>query len=701
MKTFLTCSFLILLLGGTTHAQWTQTNGPEGGAVFELFADGANLYAGTFAAGVFRSTNGGSTWQQKINGMGYQSTTAIMKIGPYLLASGTVGLYRSSDDGETWTPATGLPGGNGVNGLAVIGPHAFASTMGKGVYASEDSGATWSAANSGLPGAGANTYVGSIAAIGTTLLASASNSSNLGPMYRSTDFGASWSVANTGLPSEFISYDAMYSDGSTVYAGGYNLYKTTNSGDSWIAAESGIPTGSGISEIMSSGSSVFAAAWNYMYRSTDGGASWAALGGGLPFMTMVAVEIVGSATYAGTIADGVYKSIDNGTTWSPQNTGLKARDMNDFLVDGTALYGNGDSVFATTNNGDTWTSVRVNLRDSASMPTLLYVNGPTMFVREGTNPDRISRSTDGGATWNYADNGLSGFYSVGPFLSSGGALLAPAGRIYRSTDNGGTWLQVDSALGSLVGFAGLYKAGTTIYAYGLGVAISTDDGATWVKSDSGFASFFGIGGFAAVGSTLFAGGGFPNAIYKSTDGGSYWRTVTNLPSGGGTSQLLGFGGGLFACSPNNGIFVSTNLGSTWARISTGLPNPNYQYSLAIRNGMMFAGTSGNSVWKRPLTDVLAVREITTALPSRFALGQNYPNPFNPATTIEFRIAESGQASLKVYDILGREIATLVNEPLHAGTYETVWDASAFPSGVYYCRLTTSGSSEVRKMSIIK
>src|SRR5262249_31329609 len=118
MKILLMVGFIIMMLSSITSAQWVQTNGPEGAAVFELFADGANLYAGMGGnAGVFRSTDGGATWAQKINGMGYQPVVAMAKSGSNLLASGTSSLFYSTDNGDIWTEATGLFGS--VNDIAV------------------------------------------------------------------------------------------------------------------------------------------------------------------------------------------------------------------------------------------------------------------------------------------------------------------------------------------------------------------------------------------------------------------------------------------------------------------------------------------------------------------------------------------------------------------------------------------------------
>jgi hypothetical protein len=100
-------------------------------------------------------------------------------------------------------------------------------------------------------------------------------------------------------------------------------------------------------------------------------------------------------------------------------------------------------------------------------------------------------------------------------------------------------------------------------------------------------------------------------------------------------------------------------------------------------------------------DVVSGIEEESLLPTRYLLYQNYPNPFNPITTIKYQIPEAGIVSLKIYDILGRDIATLVNEEKPAGFYEYDFNASDLSSGVYLYQLKAGSYVESKKMLLLK
>lgn len=96
-----------------------------------------------------------------------------------------------------------------------------------------------------------------------------------------------------------------------------------------------------------------------------------------------------------------------------------------------------------------------------------------------------------------------------------------------------------------------------------------------------------------------------------------------------------------------------------------------------------------------------VIEVNTELPDNYLLSQNYPNPFNPATTIKFSIPESGMVKVSVFNVLGEEVATLVNEFREAGTHEVKFNATGLNSGIYFCRFESDSFSDIKKMMLVK
>jgi hypothetical protein len=107
---------------------------------------------------------------------------------------------------------------------------------------------------------------------------------------------------------------------------------------------------------------------------------------------------------------------------------------------------------------------------------------------------------------------------------------------------------------------------------------------------------------------------------------------------------------------------------------------------------------GDPKWGAILVDV---SEESNMLPSEYGLSQNYPNPFNPTTTLTYTMSKAGLVSVKIYDILGREVETLVNEIKQAGSNTITWDATRFASGVYFCKMQSGSFSEIKKLTLMK
>ncbi len=101
------------------------------------------------------------------------------------------------------------------------------------------------------------------------------------------------------------------------------------------------------------------------------------------------------------------------------------------------------------------------------------------------------------------------------------------------------------------------------------------------------------------------------------------------------------------------------------------------------------------------TNPLGFTNLNNGIPVKFSLSQNYPNPFNPATSFEFSVPQKSFVNLEIFDVLGRKIETLINGELKPGTYKTEWNASKYPSGVYFYRLVAGNISETKKMILLK
>lgn len=149
---------------------------------------------------------------------------------------------------------------------------------------------------------------------------------------------------------------------------------------------------------------------------------------------------------------------------------------------------------------------------------------------------------------------------------------------------------------------------------------------------------------------------------------------------------------LFAGTSGSGVFLSTNDGASWTAVNSSLTNTAV-LALATSGTNLFAGTQGGGVWRRPLSEMVASAvEMVDKLPMHFSLDQNYPNPFNPSTEIQFSLPRKCHVTLIIFDLLGRQVTTLVSEELSAGSYSTRWDAAGMSTGVYLYRLRAGDPS---------
>jgi Secretion system C-terminal sorting domain len=151
----------------------------------------------------------------------------------------------------------------------------------------------------------------------------------------------------------------------------------------------------------------------------------------------------------------------------------------------------------------------------------------------------------------------------------------------------------------------------------------------------------------------------------------------------------------------NRIYASFDNGLSFSYYSDGLGVNAITELFTATDSFLIAGMDYNGVWRRLRPGLEGEASQEQEVPREFRLEQNYPNPFNPATKITYSIPEAGYVSIKIYDMLGHEVAALIDEIKQPGKYSIVWDASGFAGGIYFYKLASEQFTSTKKMVLIK
>jgi hypothetical protein len=148
------------------------------------------------------------------------------------------------------------------------------------------------------------------------------------------------------------------------------------------------------------------------------------------------------------------------------------------------------------------------------------------------------------------------------------------------------------------------------------------------------------------------------------------------------------------------IYVTTDYGISWNIIYHSIGTQNYITDIKrVSKGPFYFSSYRTGLYEVDI--ITSVNDEENSLPKSYQLFQNYPNPFNPATRIQFSMSNKEFVSVKVYDVLGKEVATLVNEEKPAGNYEVEFDGSNLSSGVYMFTLIVNGFIQTKKMILLR
>jgi photosystem II stability/assembly factor-like uncharacterized protein len=384
---------------------------------------------------------------------------------------------------------------------------------------------------------------------------------------------------------------------------------------------------------------------------------------------------------------------------------------------------------------------------------------------------KIYGTTNGGEDWFNIPESYPNLYSVWFPVPDIGIAVGSSGVIIKTTDGGGSWISRPSGTSRLLQSVFFRDANTGWVAgghftFGTVILKTTDQGETWVEKPCSESDGL-LQDIRFVSDEVGWAVGYKDdgsIIVKSTDGGESWQTLNSgvtdcrLETVFFLNENLGWVGGLrdYFGSPKVVLLKTTNGGDTWiSQISNKLGNihslrmcdTNRGWAAGLGDlwgnqyGLNYETTDGgnswihrtefddiymNSIfflnpttgWGNSLVSVYKYQTATdvneiTSFPKYHSLSQNYPNPFNPNTKIKYQIPELSFITLTVYDVLGKEVATLVNEEKAVGSYEVEFNSTGLshqtiPSGIYFYRLkvypANGGANEfvqVKKMILLK
>jgi len=354
------------------------------------------------------------------------------------------------------------------------------------------------------------------------------------------------------------------------------------------------------------------------------------------------------------------------------------------------LVGTDNGIYRSTDNGLIWSHFTVD----TSYPIITDLSKTDQYIFAGTF-NGVYSSMDTGKTWQQ----LGPFYSILSVFAKDSMVLAciHGGGLFRSENNGKDWKPINGDhFYSYITHENKIFAGTFS-----GIYVSIDKGLNWILS--GLPNRI-VNSISKNGRYFFASN--YDGIFRSNDYGMTWEEFDQgLPLDElHVSSVFATDSLVFVGLTSNKIYLSKDNGTNWQDFSAGLDinQETYYTRFAMGGDKVFASFLHNSLWYCDLSEITDVKKSNGRLPQRYHLNQNFPNPFNSTTTISYTLPESDFVILKVYDMIGRELQTLVNAFQQADFYNVYFNADEIPNGIYLYQLRAGNEFlETKKMMLIR
>jgi photosystem II stability/assembly factor-like uncharacterized protein len=369
------------------------------------------------------------------------------------------------------------------------------------------------------------------------------------------------------------------------------------------------------------------------------------------------------------------------------------------------ICGYGGLFKKTTNGGTNWTNMSFPTTQF-SLNAVYFFNANTGLV--ASDNDTLYRTVNG--TQNWSDKIYIGFHvNDFQFFDSINGYASGSGKFARTTNGGLNWAVSTIESSGQIFFLN-QNTGWTLSYPGSGssnIMKTTNAGSNWQVqiTTTNFRVLYDI--FFTDQNTGYASG-YRHCIYKTTDDGNNWVSQHDETSAGGLYSIYfinantGWTVGDYYSTTNTSTYYTTNGGTNWINTNGILASGRLNRVKINNSPIGYAAGQYQNIYRTTnaggLTGIISNSVIT---PSKYSLSQNYPNPFNPVTKINFSSPKQGFVSLKIYDVLGREIRTLVNEFKSAGQFSVDFNALDYSCGVYFYRLESNGFSDIKRMMLIK
>jgi len=546
-----------------------------------------------------------------------------------------------------------------------------------------------------------------------------------GKILKTTNGGTNW-VESAVFMSPFM-YDITFLNSNTgfVTGGGGNIYRTTNAGTTWDSVGSGQNNWSLFQVKIVSATEIYAVGDpSFIYKSTDGGSTWLSLPIVVtgPAITYIwySLDKVGSTLVMTGDYGIVAKSTDGGVTWTSNSYLLSTSLMFDVQTlpgspkvwaVGRPFSASTRQIFYSSNAGENWTTYDVGI--TGDLLAISMINQQTGYI-SGQN-SKVLKTTNGGQNWVLKTQPSGSNYSLSSmeFIDENTGWVfvnfstVPGGNVFKTTNGGDNWTQYTTGgTSENIYSADMVDANTGYCCYNPSnrpVYKTTDGGANWAPLTTGLTG--NIKDVEAVTADIVYAGqsSGTSRIAKTTNGGLNWSLITLPIAVDVTSVDFKDANTGYVCGNlTTAICRTTDGGNTWSFQNA---HTITLVKLHVSAGDTIYLLGGNTAIMRAAGSAMTgnINYTGNTIPDRYELMQNFPNPFNPSTTIKFRLPESGTVSLKVFDIIGRETAVLINNAeLNRGEFTLNFDGMKLSSGIYFYSLFVNGNNiDTKKMVLLK